>query len=677
MEIIEERFALSSERISEIAGETAVPRPYRDYFQEVAAFLVLAANPCSKDAALQDKQEYNHRLYEDILPEHYEESYGNPSYAVKMLGEYGTYLSFLYTEMRGMTAYGAEYKIWDMTVCQELFLEVYHAFCDDELPSPEAVREMLYWYVSDYCEEMAGQRILENIDPSHSFATDIIMNSDLDTIDYLYDYGEYVSDNEIGVSRYLASLPQEKIDDMARIYTEGYRIGFVNSKKPLEKKKTVNIRYCLGFERMVRAAIKQFDTMGLKPTIYRAATHAVNKRQHLRIGYYGGIPNKQFDYDHKGDAALFLDEDFVHRKLRAVQNCYEQHRELAAQHGGPACIEIFGEVPFIPQTKSESMKLTAQQQKLQINCDNEMSQITNRYIKGDERSFTIIAYPVPEIGEPFEEIFEETVKINTLDYKLYERIQQTLILALDQGEKVHIQGQNGNETDLYVMLHPLKDTAKETNFENCVADVNIPVGEVFTSPQLAGTNGVLHVSQVYLNELNYKNLRLVFGDGKIKEYSCSNFPSKEDNKRYIMENVLYHHDTLPLGEFAIGTNTTAYAMAHKYQIQEKLPILIAEKMGPHFAVGDTCYSWEEENAVYNPDGRECIARDNEVSLLRKEDPGKAYMGCHTDITIPYEEIGHIRVICPDGEELSIIEQGRFVLPGTEALNEPLKHREQK
>ena len=42
------------------------------------------------------------------------------------------------------------------------------------------------------------------------------------------------------------------------------------------------------------------------------------------------------------------------------------------------------------------------------------------------------------------------------------------------------------ETDLTVALHPLKDPAKETLFENCVADVNIPVGEVFTSPQLAG-----------------------------------------------------------------------------------------------------------------------------------------------------------------------------------------------
>ena len=42
-----------------------------------------------------------------------------------------------------------------------------------------------------------------------------------------------------------------------------------------------------------------------------------------------------------------------------------------------------------------------------------------RIQKTGERSFTIIAYPVPEIGGNYEEIFREIVKINTLDYHLY------------------------------------------------------------------------------------------------------------------------------------------------------------------------------------------------------------------------------------------------------------------
>ena len=127
-----------------------------------------------------------------------------------------------------------------------------------------------------------------------------------------------------------------------------------------------------------------------------------------------------------------------------------------------------------------------------------------------------------------------------------------------------------------------------------------------------------------------------------------------------------------MGEFAIGTNTTAYVAAKKYNIADKLPILIAEKMGPHFAVGDTCYSWEEDVKTFNPDGKEIVAKENEISALRNEDLSKAYFGCHTDITIPYEELGSIRVIDEDGEGTSIIENGRFVLPGTEELNRPFE-----
>ena len=53
---------------------------------------------------------------------------------------------------------------------------------------------------------------------------------------------------------------------------------------------------------------------------------------------------------------------------------------------------------------------------------------------------------------------------------------------------------------------------------------------------------------------------------------------------------------------------------------------------------------------------------------------KAYLNCHTDITIPYDELGSIRVIRADGTQVSLIENGRFVLPGTEILNAPLDAR---
>ena len=392
----------------------------------------------------------------------------------------------------------------------------------------------------------------------------------------------------------------------------------------------------------------------------------------MRVGYTGGVANPQYDYDHRQDSALFLDGDFVQRKLRAMQTSYEKYRELAEVHGGPACIDTFGENPFSPISKPEAYALSETQQKLQTELDNESGQIVNRYIKGNERSFTIIAYPVPEIGGNYEEIFREIVKINTLDYHLYQEIQQTIINTLDTCEWVEVKGRGDNETDLLIHLHELTDPKKQTNFENCVADVNIPVGEVFTSPQLAGTGGILHVKKVYLNGLQFRDLKLVFDCGQVIDYTCSNFKTEEENRKYIEDNILHHHPKIPMGEFAIGTNTTAYVMAKKFGIEDKLPILIAEKMGPHFALGDTCYSHAEEVTCYNPDGKEIVAKDNEVSLLRKTDPGRAYFNCHTDITIPYEELGELTAVCRDKSRVPIIRQGHFVLPGLEELNRPLE-----
>ena len=397
-----------------------------------------------------------------------------------------------------------------------------------------------------------------------------------------------------------------------------------------------------------------------------------SQREHHKIGYFGAVPNWQYEYDHRQDQALFMDKRYIERRLEVMRTVYEKNRDLAAQFAGPAVIETFGEKPFSPEVKPEAPGYSAEQRELALTYDSRSGQITNEYIRGDERSFTIVAYPVPEIGERYPEIFDEVIRINTLDAKLYEKVQQTLIDTLDQGEYVHILGKGANRTDLKVRLISLNDPEKETKFENCVADVNIPVGEVFTSPVLEGTEGVLNVSRVYLDGLEYRNLEIAFKDGKITDYSCSNFDSQEEGKKYIYDNVLKNHQTLPLGEFAIGTNTTAYVAARKYGIEEKMPILIAEKTGPHFAVGDTCYSWSEDIRVYNPNGKEIMAKDNSVSILRKEDASKAYFHCHTDITIPYDELEEISVVTKEGKNIILIENGRFVLPGTEVLNEPLK-----
>ncbi len=652
----------------------------RDYFKRVSAFILevydvygLVNAPYACEMSMEELRDINNRLYSDILPDNYPTSYTNPEYAVRMLGEdYGQLLSFLNAEIRCLIAYAYENKSLAFVSLIELFLEIYSKF-GEALPDKKYIKESIYYYMYDYSDVLIADRVYETISSEPHFATDIIMNSDLKDLRYLYSYGEYISENEIKTAEFLNKLSDDEVRAMAYTYVNGFVEGFKTMRIDLAPKRSVNIRYSIGQERMVRYAIEMFREYHLEPVIFRYPVSRINRKLTIRTGYTATPANKQFDYDHRMDEAIYMDKAFLERKLEVVADTYEKNKTLAAEYAGPAVIEVFGENPFSPVGCREALKLSDKQQTLSVEYTSKSAEITNRYIPRDKYSFTIISYPIPEIGYKFEEIFAEVVKVNTLDNELYRQIQQTIIDTLNEADYVHVIGRNGNKTDIRVQLHRINPET-ETNFENCVADVNIPVGEVFTSPVLTGTNGILNVSQVYLNELKYKNLYIEFVDGKIDKYTCSNFETEEENQAFIKENLMFNHDTLPIGEFAIGTNTTAYVMAHKYDILYKLPILIVEKMGPHFAVGDTCYSYSEDSKLYNPDGREIVAKDNECSILRKsgnkEDMSKAYFNCHTDITIPYEEIGGIYAVRADGSRTAIIENGRFVLEGTEKLNEP-------
>ncbi len=694
---MQERLQLSLDRMKEIKTEKKLRQEYQAYFETVADFLlqieenrqwILAGN--LQTASLEELEDRNHKLYEDVLPANYEKSYANPRYAVSVFGkEMGQFLSALYAELRSLIAASYENDVTSIVIRAELFLEIYGMFIEaceevqmeeeseevkvvytEKLPDFTSLKETWFWFACDYIEDILEKEVTAQFDPTANWAGKLLDNTDISDIRYLYYYGEYVTENEKALAAYMNSLPEEKIATMADTYTEGYRRGFEATQKDISIKKTVNVYYVLGMERMVKKAMENFRKLGLEPILYRAPVSFLAGRRMYKNGYSGANANKQFEYDHEYDSALYLNSKFVGRKLEAYKAVLELKKAECAVMGGPAVIEEFGETPFVPVPKKENLKLDEHKQKTQVEYQSKARELLNQYVKGEERSFTIIAFPTPAIGDKFAEVFDETIKLNTLDNELYTRCQQTIIDALDKAEHVRIKGCGKNHTDLCVAMWKLENPETQTNFENCVADVNIPVGEVFTSPRLTGTNGVLHVPKVFLHGLEYRDLEITFKDGMISEYNCKNFKEEAENKKFIKEKLLVNRDTLPLGEFAIGTNTTAFVAAKRLEIEDVLPILIAEKTGPHFAIGDTCYSMEEDVVSYNPNGKQIMAKENEMSAQRKTDMSKAYFQCHTDITIPYDELSEITAVGEDGKETAIIKNGRFVLEGVEALNEP-------
>jgi len=668
MSFIRERYELCAERIKEIVNVQEVPEKYRDYFKSEASFIICAVEMAAlveeetyAVQSLAELEAWNERLFSKIVPANYETSYANPAYAVKKFGvREGKLLSALSAKLMELVQFAAKKKLYFVTILMELFLEVYGRYCEYDEFAVKDAKTSYKSFLMDYRRDYLEDAVQTQYNPEQSPYRAIVLADTSDERN-LYRYGAYITEIERKIFAFLNKLSQEEIDAMAVTYVDGYIRGF-ETMGVKRKENGVALMLCpIGFERMAKAAIERFERQGVRVSVHQRGMMTT--------------VNRQYGYDHRQDHALVFDKVYVNRFMEDMAAVYEENKELLSMYIGPAVVETFGEPDFDPVNKKEAVQLDKRQIKLDREFNQKYAQIAYTYIKNDETSFTIIAYPVPTIGENFEEIFAETVRCNTLSNDVYTKIQQTIIDELDTGYACKILGTNGNETDLTVMLMETSDPAKETKFENCTADVNIPVGEVFTSPVLKGTTGLLHVSRVFLNGFEYKNLKVWFEDGKTTKLSCDNFATEEENQKFLSEKLLFHHDWLPLGEFAIGTNTTAFVMGEKFDIAAKLPILIAEKTGPHFAIGDTCYKRSEDHKVYNRDGKEIIARDNEISLLRKTEPEKAYFNCHTDITIPYGEIGEISSLKKDGRKTVLIQNGRFVLPGTEELNKPLEEYE--
>lgn len=593
-------------------------------------------------------------FFREISPANYESSYANPAYAVKVFGDKkGQLLSYLYVMLRQMHTNIYQKAYHKMVKQMQIFLDGVEILKDENWDYEEA-RKVFTKINTEDLDNTFAENLWMRFSPEFDFYKKIAETSDLSDMRYLYRYGVHITENEIKMAKFMASYPAENLEKLAKVIVQAFVDGFVGGNRDLTSKKTVTLMMSVGQERLMRLVIKGLRERNLEPLMNSVQSSPVNK---------------QYTYDHRFDTALYYSKDFTDNLLDAYQKALEKNQDAVKFTAGPIYVETFGEIPFSPENKKECLTLNEEQLKLNRELNNKLNQAFYSYYKRDEASFSIISFPSPEIGDNFEELYAETVKINTLDSKLYARIQQNIIDVLDQADYVHVKGKAGNETDIMVKMHEIKDPAKETNFENCVADVNVPVGEVFTSPLLTGTNGVLHVEDTYLHGLRYNNVKLTFKDGMVVDYSCKNFDNEADSRKFIEENLLFPHKTLPIGEFAIGTNTLAYVFAKKYNIMHLLPILITEKMGPHFAVGDTCFSWEEDSEhIDHLTGKKLIAVENEKTRLRKTDPMQAYTQCHTDITLPYEGLDTITAVLKDGRRIDVIRNGRFCVPGTEELN---------
>ena len=133
--------------------------------------------------------------------------------------------------------------------------------------------------------------------------------------------------------------------------------------------------------------------------------------------------------------------------------------------------------------------------------------------------------------------------------------QEKAIDWLKGKKKVHVTAP-GTDLTLSIEGRP---------FINCACEVNVPDGEVFTSPVEDSANGHVHFTYPTMYEgFEVSNVRLEFKDGKVVKATA------DKNQEFLLSKL----DTDPgarfLGEFAIGTNEKIDRFTGQILFDEKI-----------------------------------------------------------------------------------------------------------
>lgn len=156
--------------------------------------------------------------------------------------------------------------------------------------------------------------------------------------------------------------------------------------------------------------------------------------------------------------------------------------------------------------------------------------------------WVVLRYPTNSMAqlasmslEQFEDFYFD---VCNLDYAKMSDAMEHLVALMNRTDKVQIKGKG---TDLVFSI-------KDIPAVKCAGHMNIPDGEVYTSPVKDSIEGVLSytVPSVYRG-VTYENIKLTFENGKIVKADC-NLPEKINEIFDTDAGARY------VGEFALGVN---------------------------------------------------------------------------------------------------------------------------
>ena len=637
-------------RLNQIVSSTRDNRQLKSFLEACIRKIETAVHSIPQ---LQDREQYiqctsttslqktNKILFRELDPLHYSESYLNPLYSISRLGEARGYeLSYFFflliLALRSVYRDRAE----DLFGIVKLLIRFFES-------SEHCFEKHIKRCLRDFLMEKRYRTYRDNFQDSYTEtnpAVQFILDKQRER-KALFVTGYYIEEQTLALFDFLNDYDCNKLSELAEVISSSFIDSFSKNGKNLELPSVVRIVYYPGFDPFYTQLSIAFTQYNIKPLFAPAFTSCFEE--------------ERLSTDHNNDFFSYLDEQFGNYDIYSFRKCCEEFSTQLYLFSG------FVDFMFLGKDSSAdfaSRRLNRDQQNRQLEINRKKITILKKHCPERKTNFCYAPLAVPALGSDFRSIFNELLALSIEDDA--ERVcrQQLLIDEIDEAEFVYLKGKAPNKTDIRFRLHPLNDETLYTNFTNCGKGQNIPAGEIFTTPLLAGTSGTIHLDRFPFRGHTFIDLTMHFENGFIDTYSCANYETDEDNSHFIETLLFSGHSSLPVGEFAIGTNTRAYSIIRRYNIADTVPSLLLEKTAPHLAIGDSCYARRRGSIKNSANGKT-------LSLLNNQ---KRLFNTHVDITLPFENIEILEASFADGKRVPIVYEGIFVPKYLSQLNKYLK-----
>ncbi len=690
-----------------------------------------------KYASLQELKDEQKKVYQDLTTEGYMTGFAGMSNMNNQAKEVGLALSMFSAVFLKAPEEAFKHRRFRLLKLMDLYVELHKRISSRGQVKAEALISLYQDFVRHDLADAESIFFTETFSPSDEYLTEIVTEHNLTEPYYLYELGIPVGECELGWYKAFLGMDDVLVNDAAAALVDGFEMD-LKGKEPQHpyrrysdsedytiRRKGVAVDYPAGCEALARKVTEKLLERGYVPFIRKAESMAVSPA---------------FTREHKGDLMRFPIEEAQSMTEATAAKCAEDNEAMLKGFAGSITIRQGVEaVRMIPEPRGKGPGGRPQRLfgRYSLRQSEKKAQDTEAL---KERFLAVVAekgelsqcghismiLPAYEPSETFPGKLAKYLKLAS--EKIYaERPQQVLCDVMDKASYVYLEGKGDNVTDLLVALHPIRDPKTETNFQSDSGNNVLPGGCVFTIPQLAETNGVLHLEEAKAAGVTFRNLKLTFEEGVICDYSCENFETEAENRQLIRNKLFRGSDTLPISELSIGTNTEAYkALCAEEDGWQELEGLLRKALMPSIVIGEEAASIrgavrynagvgktvlaegvqeepaEESVQAGEPaeaaEGVEAVKEAEEAALenasekntdkgQEEEKPAEqtAFRGAdrgaeHTSergskvswrLSIPFESIAQLSAISEEGIRTDIMREGIFVLIGTDHLNIPL------